>query len=51
MTTQKQKIKMMSQLIDKEQAMPFMHPDGKLSSDVDMGHFLQNIPFQYDYGK
>jgi len=46
-----QKIKMISPLIDKEQAMPFVHPDGKLNSTIDMLHFLQNIPFHYDYGK
>jgi len=31
--------------------MPFLRPDGKLDSEVDILDFLEDIPFQYDYGK
>ena len=42
---------MISPLIDKEQAMPFLRPDGKLDSKVDIPDFLENVPFEYDYDK
>jgi hypothetical protein len=40
-----------SVLIDTDQAMSFMLPEGKLCNDVDMDHFLYRTPFQLGYGE
>jgi len=47
-TGEQQKKDLLSPLISKDQAMPLIRPDGKLTSSVDMSLFL-NGPFYCDY--
>lgn len=37
------------QIIASEQAMPFMNPEGMLTSDVDVDFFLTQVPFHCTY--
>ena len=50
-TGQKQKRKGFGPLIDLEHATTFMIPEGKLESEVDIHHFLHNVPFHELYVK
>lgn len=36
-------------IIDSDQAMPFLLPNGKLCAHVDTDHFIHNVPFQCLY--
>jgi hypothetical protein len=40
-----QRIDKLNPLVSKEQAMPFMLPDGELTAKVDINHYLENVPF------
>ncbi len=40
-----QRRKTLNELIEPEQAMPFMLPDGKLEAPIDINHFLNHVPF------
>mmetsp|Transcript_8284 Transcript_8284/g.17907 ORF Transcript_8284/g.17907 Transcript_8284/m.17907 type:complete len:349 (-) Transcript_8284:74-1120(-) len=40
-----QRINKLKPLVAKEQAMPFMLPDGELTAKVDINHYLENVPF------
>ena len=40
-----------SVLVDEDQAMPFMLPEGELDEDVDMNRFLYDTPFQLGYNE
>jgi len=46
-----QKLQVMSPLIDKEQAVPWVIPGGELSPSFDMEKFLYQKPFHCDYEK
>lgn len=35
----------LSEWIDSDQATPLLLPDGKLSSDIDVDRFLNQVPF------
>ena len=48
---QAQRVELLSPLIDESQAMPFLLPNGQLSSDVDMSHFLNEVPFHFNHDK
>merc|ERR1711971_805140 len=39
-----QKIQVLGPLIKDDQAMPFMLPNGKMTSSVDVHHFLNEVP-------
>jgi len=39
----------MSALLEADQAMPFMRPDGQLPSEFDPNVFLQQVPFHCLY--
>ena len=41
----------LSDLVDEDQAMPFMLPGGKLKDSVDLDSFLNDTPFQLGYGE
>ena len=45
----KKKLEVISTYINPEDAMPFMHPDGKLTGEVDLEQFLQKVPFHSLY--
>lgn len=47
----KHKHEALAGLIDKEQAMAFMLPEGELDNDVNMERYLQKTPFQLGYGE
>lgn len=36
-------------IIDNDQAMPFLLPNGKLRDELDVDHFIHNVPFQCLY--
>lgn len=42
---EEQRINKLNPLVSVEQAMPFMLPNGQLSSKVDINHYLENVPF------
>jgi hypothetical protein len=44
-SNEKAKKEKLGSLISNEQAMPFMIPEGKLSSEIDPGYFLRKVPF------
>jgi hypothetical protein len=44
-----QKMTIFSEFIDDDQAMPFMLPSGKLTESVDLGRFLEVVPFHCLY--
>ena len=46
-----QKQSVMEEFIEPEQAMPFMRPDGKLTDEVDVEHYLRGVPFHMTYHK
>jgi len=48
-TGDEQREEILGPLIDEDQAMPFLLPNGKLSSDIDIMHFLNDVPFHCDY--
>lgn len=50
-TGDKAKHQALSGLIDKEQAMSFMLPEGELGNDVDMEKYLTETPFHLGYGQ
>lgn len=50
-TGKDQKEKMFSDVIDTNQAMPFMIPEGSLTEPVDMKKFLYETPYEYAYGE
>ena len=47
----KVKHKILQNLIDIDQAMPFMLPGGKLAKPVDIDHYTMQVPFHclYDF--
>ena len=44
-----QKDEAISVVVDAEQATPQMLSDGKLSANLDLHHFLYNVPFHSVY--
>lgn len=48
-TGEEQRVELLGPLIDDTQAMPFLLPDGKLTSSIDMSHFLGEVPFHLDH--
>jgi hypothetical protein len=48
-TGSKKKAETISTYIDASQAMPFLLPDGKLVGEVDLVHFLNQVPFHTLY--
>jgi hypothetical protein len=44
-----QKESLLSEYIDPQQAMPFMLSDGQLTSEIDVDHFLNRVPFHLLY--
>ncbi|KAL7578218.1 hypothetical protein ACA910_012642 [Epithemia clementina (nom. ined.)] len=44
-----QKRVVMEEFVEPEQAMPFMRPDGKLTGEVDVQHYLRGVPFHMTY--
>merc|ERR1711862_663978 len=44
-TGEAQRVQLLSPLIDEDQAMPFLLPNGKLASSVDTMHFLRMFHF------
>ena len=45
----KKKVQIISEFVDDEHAMPFMIPTGKLTSEIDLDHFLTRVPFHSLY--
>ena len=43
------KQRMIRSLISPEHAMPFMLPEGQLTTNVDLDHFLTSVPFHALY--
>lgn len=48
-TSNEQKEKLLSEYIDPQQAMPLMLSDGQLTSEIDIDHFLNRVPFHLLY--
>jgi hypothetical protein len=44
-----QKERLLSEYIDPQQAMPLMLSDGQLTSEIDIDHFLNRVPFHLLY--
>lgn len=44
-----QKLDKMKHLISNENTMPFLSPEGKLTSDIDMKRYLYDVPFDHHY--
>mmetsp|Transcript_7811 Transcript_7811/g.11368 ORF Transcript_7811/g.11368 Transcript_7811/m.11368 type:complete len:288 (+) Transcript_7811:329-1192(+) len=49
LTEESERVAVLGGRIGKDQAMPFMLPDGQLTSEVDATHFLSNVPFHQLY--
>lgn len=47
--TKASKQEKLGSLVSNDQAMPFMIPEGKLTTEIDTKHFLQNVPFNRLY--
>jgi len=50
-TGQKRKQDVVAELVDEDQAMPFLLPSGKLNDEVDLGVFTRHVPFHCGYDK
>ena len=46
---QDEKIAIMKEFITSDQAMPFMRPDGGLTSEIDVQHYTRKVPFHMTY--
>jgi hypothetical protein len=46
---EKKKVELIGPLVDKEHAMKFMLPTGRLSADVDIVRFVKDVPFFLPY--
>ena len=42
---EEQRVDKLRPLISKDQAMPFMLPDGELTSEVNVDRYLEEVPF------
>lgn len=44
-----EKLDKVTKIIPNENAMTFMSPEGKVTSDIDMKRYLYDIPFDHHY--